>query len=818
MSKPFYFMRFFCFALFTSVILSCSNPKTNRSKLIHYLPEQASAIIEYNSIESLRSSLTNNDFLNHFSKTTAYTNLASKLRFTELLKPNDKVILGIGENGEDSLFFSLATKHYNGLFIRDSLQDYIEETLKYNNKTIIKSTLNSEVIYSTVIDSIFIASSSKTIIEDAHKSVTVDDMLEKMNSTTQSDKTFSCIIKPNNPFIKSFFINDSLKYSAFTNYMALDVDINQNKIIFNGIAKAIDSTKSLVNIFKHTIPQENQIQQIVPTNSDGFMSFTFHDFNTFENNLRLYKQNDSISNTNNSLFENIIEVGVIYEGKSRAVVLHSIDVIATNDALLAEQTKADTYRQVDIFNFSQPSIFSNTFKPLIIHSDFNFYCVLDSFFVFADTMDMLQNIIANYQNKTTLSEFAPYKDCQEALSSASSLMIVANGETLKNIVSKNLQDGFNFNLNDYKTSVLQFVYDTDFAHVNGIIGKSKAKAIEQSVTEEFSIKLDNDLLNSPQFVTNHRTREKEIVVQDIKNNLYLISNQGKILWKKQLHGPVLGSIEQIDIYKNGRLQLVFATPNRLYVIDRNGKDVAPFPGNFNDEITQPLSVFDYDRNKNYRLLVTQGKNLLMYDKQAKPVTGFTFKNAEAPIIYQPQHFRIGNKDYLTVKTKNKLYILDRTGRNRVTPKTNTSYSNEAIYLYNDKFTTTSIEGKLTTIDTKGNTATQDLDLMENHHIYTSSKTLVTQSDNKLSIRSKTRELDYGNYSSPKLFYINDKIYVTLTDLQTQKVYLFDSQNETLPNFPVYGNSLIDLDNIDGDRNLEFVTRGDNNTIILYQIN
>ena len=37
-------------------------------------------------------------------------------------------------------------------------------------------------------------------------------------------------------------------------------------------------------------------------------------------------------------------------------------------------------------------------------------------------------------------------------------------------------------------------------------------------------------MNAPQFVKNHITKQKEIVVQDINNNLYLISNKGKIIW------------------------------------------------------------------------------------------------------------------------------------------------------------------------------------------------------------------------------------------------------------------------------------------------
>jgi hypothetical protein len=60
--------------------------------------------------------------------------------------------------------------------------------------------------------------------------------------------------------------------------------------------------------------------------------------------------------------------------------------------------------------------------------------------------------------------------------------------------------------------------------------------------------------------------------------------------------------------------------------------------------------------------------------------------------------------------------------------------------------------------------------------------------------------------------------VTITDLQTHKVYIFNSNATLIPNFPVYGNSAIMMDNIDSDRDLEFVTKGDKNSIILYQIN
>ncbi|MGK0254793.1 MAG: hypothetical protein ACI9OE_002304 [Mariniflexile sp.] len=810
-------MRFLCFSLLLIVSFSCSNTITDRVNLIDFVPENASIIIKTSNLEDLKSSLNNSDFLQKFSKMGSYKTLESKLNNLGLLKADGDVLICFSADDKDSLQYTIITKYTPQLFKTDSLKNYMEETLTNEGEILKKSTFNNSTFYSTVIDSTFFASSSKIMVDAAFTNSEMNEELVKIYNSTSNDKTFSIIIKADTPFIKSFFIGDVLNLKTFTSYIAIDTDINQDEIYFNGITKASDSTKSAINIFKNTTPQENQIQNITPYDSDGFMSFTFSDFKTFKSNLTAFNKKDSIPN-NLSVFDNINEVGIIYQDQKRAIILNSIDVIATEDALIGEQTTIESSRGIEIFSFSQPDLFSKTFSPLIKFNNATKYCQLDTFFVFSNNLELLQNIIANYQNKTTISETDPFKKCKEKLSNASSLLLVTNPASLKTILNKNFNNDLDETFSNYSISALQFIYDSNFAHINGIIKKSKSKALENSIAEELNIKLATDILNDPKFVINHITKEKEIVVQDVKNNLYLISGKGKILWKKQLQGPVLGSIEQIDLFKNGRLQLAFATPNKVYLIDRDGKDVAPFPGNFNDEITQPLAVFDYDRNKDYRLLVTQGSNILVYDKNLKPVNGFNFKSADNAIISQPKHFRISSKDYIVFKTQSKFYILDRTGDIRVTPKKTNTYSSQPIFLYNNAFTTTTLNGSLISINTNGTVSTQNLNLSEKHSIFASSKSLVTQSDNKLSIKNNTVELDYGNYTPPELFYIKDKIYVSITDLQTQKVYLYDSQGNLLSGFPVYGNSAMALDNIDKDSNLEFVAKGEKNSILLYQLN
>lgn len=810
-------MRFIYFSLLIIVTFSCSNYNVNRENLIDFVPKNASIIIRTSNLENLRSSINNSDFLNKFSETSAFKGIEDKLENLSLLKPSGEVLICFSKDKKDSLQYTIITKYHPLLFKTDSLKNYMEESISYKNETLTKSKFNNGTFYSTLIDSTFIASSSRDVFQSIKSDAIVNDELVKIYNASSNDKTFSLIIKSNTPYIKSFFMQDSLSLKAFTNYIALDVDVNQNEIYINGITKASDSSKSIIQLFKSTIPQENLIQNITPQTSDGFMSFTFKNFKTIETNIVAFHKKDTVA-TNKPLFDNIVEVGVIYQDQARAIVLNSIDLISTEDALISEQTIVDNYRGVDIYNFSQPNLFSNSFSPLIIFKNASKYCVLDNFFVFSDNTELLQNIISNYQNKTTLSETDTFKKCKAKLSDASSLLMVVNSSSLKTIINKNFKIELEESFSNYNVSALQFIYDSNFAHVNGIIKKSKSVALENSISEDLNIKLSADILTDPQFVINHITKEKEIVVQDVKNNLYLISGKGKILWKKQLQGPVLGTIEQIDIFKNGKLQLAFATPNRVYVIDRNGKDVAPFPGNFNDEITQPLAIFDYDRNKDFRFFVTQGKNILVYDKQAKPINGFNFKSADNVILSQPKHFRISSKDYIVFKTQSKFYILDRTGNIRVTPKTTSTYSNQPIFLYNNTFTTTLLNGNLVSVSTNGGVSTQNLKLSEKHTFFASSKSLIAQSDNKLLIKNNNVELDFGSYTHPELFYIKDKIYVSLTDLQTQKVYLYDSQGNLLTGFPVYGNSAIALDNIDKDSNLEFVTKGENNSILLYQLN
>lgn len=803
-----------CCLLFIFLIISCQK-STNKNTIEDYIFSQADYVLTINNLENFKSNITNNHFIDQLSNTRSYKNICEKLELLNQIKSKQKVYVNLFKDKKDSLQYSFVTKLNDTVFNLDSLK-IKREPIKLKGLSAEKITNKNQIIYVSTVGNLLIGANNVDHLQHLINSKPDKNSIKKIIATQDKEASFS-VYTNTNIGLNSIFVNKNVLSKNFTDYLTFDTEIGQNQLILNGITKASDTTNKLLNVFKNTLPQDNQLAQITPSNSDGFLSVTFNDYKKFSHNLNKFNKIDTLK-SKTTLFDNIVEFGEIYSDTTSAVVLNSIDIISTQEALLSEKEKVEDFRGISIYKFSKPGLFNDYLKPFVNLDKAANYFIINQFLVFASNTETLENIIVNYQNQTTINDRDYYKDLKKNLSNQASILQVINPINLSQIVKTNLNTNFDFKFDNYKTTALQFIYDIDFAHFNAIIKQSKPSVSDNSVTEMFNIKLDNDILTNPQFVKNHRTKQKDIIVQDIANTLYLISNSGKILWKKQLKGAILGSVNQIDMYKNGRLQLVFATANRVYVLDHTGEDVKPFPMTFNDDITQPLSVFDYDNNKKYRLFITQDKNVLVYDSQGKTVKGFNFKKAEETINTPPQHIRIGPKDYLLFKTDNQLYILDRRGKTRVTPKTKLSYANQAIFNYNSDFITTTKDGKLATIDQKGKVTVSNTNLSENINLSATTKTLITQSDNTLNIKDQTLQLDFGSYTPAKLFLINNKIYVSTTDKQTQKVMLFDSNAKQQDNFPVYGTSAIDLDNIDKDNNLEFVTKGESNSVLVYKIN
>jgi hypothetical protein len=166
-------------------------------------------------------------------------------------------------------------------------------------------------------------------------------------------------------------------------------------------------------------------------------------------------------------------------------------------------------------------------------------------------------------------------------------------------------------------------------------------------------------------VVNHYTKEKEAFVQFADYRIGLQSKDGQWLWTKKLHSAITGNVVQIDYLRNGKLQMLFITPTHIYLYDRNGNPVTPYPVAWKTPAST-LAVFDYDKDRNYRIFITDINNTVrVYDKRIQPVEGWKPFKSPHGITRAPEFFRVASRDYIVVYTEQTTYILDRKGNERV---------------------------------------------------------------------------------------------------------------------------------------------------------
>jgi hypothetical protein len=449
---------------------------------------------------------------------------------------------------------------------------------------------------------------------------------------------------------------------------------------------------------------------------------------------------------------------------------------------------------------------------------------MEDFFVFTETIASAESYITALKTNSVLENSNDYKTASGDMSIASSLMVLFFDDQVRTGMSDILfgePPGQNNStgVGKYRLSVLQLSHDRDFAHVNYVCKEAtQSKKMAGGVVQLFSKKLETALLGKPNFFTNHRTGGKDIVLQDMSNKLHLLSSSGKTLWTRDLRDPVLGEVHEVDILRNGKKQLAFATRNALYIIDRNGKDVGAFPVRFKDEITQPLSVFDYDNNRKYRFVIVQDKEVLLYDNKGKNVSGFKFAGAGSSIVMPVQHIRMGNKDYILVAEESgTLNIVSRVGKPRIRVSKRFKFSNTPIEQEGSSFVVITSEKTKEKISQSGNVSTQKLEVSDSYSFVVKYNTKATLDDNLLRLNGKLIELPFGIYTTPKIYRVNGNTLVSLTETQEKQLYIFQSDGEMLPGFPIYGSSPAVLENMDRSNNIHVLVKGDTNEIILYEV-
>ena len=756
------------------VLWGCNLVDDRPKDIKDYIPENSLIIIKIHNLGKFKSDIKNNEVLNKIGNSKY--NTKKQLELINNLNDETELIISLTKNINEEVF-TIITK--------DSIKEFDVFHKRINNINIYSNSLKN--------------------INEIQINYNKD--FNKYAKTFNVNDSFSLILKEeiSKEFLNSIF---NLNNKIQDNSLSFGVNIFNDKILLNGLSFLDDSLKLSNNIFKGSISSELKNYEITPKNITSLKSYNFK-------NLNNYLKKASIDEVKENRFSvilnnNSIEITEIKLDNEQVFIFRLDEIKLFKDYLINKNTISTKHRGFEIYNNTDLDI-----NPFISFANFNNkekILLFKDCLVFSNNEQTLKQFINDNLNKNTLKINSNFNRLFSSISSF-------------NTLNNNYFSGSNYNFfnelnllnskNDFTENSFQLVQDNGIIHFNAVISKETKEDENLKISKLFDVEIDEEIIMYPHFVKNHVTKNLDIVVQDAKNNLYLISKDGKVIWKKKINQPILGKISQIDIYKNGRLQLIFNTKNKIYVLDRNGNNVKQFPKTFNDPITQPLSVFDYDKNKNYRLLVTQGSELLMYDKSGKKVSGFKYKKSINKISSKPKHFRILNKDFIVFKIGSKIKILNRKGRERINFNDDINFSNQNIFEYNDKLISTTTDQKLVQIDVNG---VMDLSSLKNLSLNSDGSNLVVLNENSIKLSSNVASIPFGNYGSPQLSNINKNLLITLYDKQNKKSYLFNKNLILDTSFPIYSLIPMEIGDMNRDKNVEIIISNKNKFISCYTIN
>lgn len=632
----------------------------------------------------------------------------------------------------------------------------------------------------------------------------------------------------------------------------LDLESEEDRLFFTGVMDYHSSHFS--QVFQSVRPQESQGQKVVPQNVALWVRYNFHnsaqwlrnyqDYLDKKGRLSDYRQRlDQIADQPAPTLTGLVdtEMGYFRAGKgangSQPFAYFKLRPGAEQPyqalAPLIDSNQISGYRGHIIHRLKAQNLLPRVFGSLFVDFHYPFFTLHQGYLLFSNDLVGLQSLINDLQADKNLASSSSYQSLQDELPKRSHLgVLLSNPGAVEWLKEKLPRYAANLSLaqdslNNLRWSLWQLKVAEEGVLSNGVLWHEKP--LKEKVVRAWSISIGAEPIGSPQILYNHRSKKMDVAIQDKEHRLHLIDRSGRESWTYQLDGPILGDIQQIDIYKNNKYQMVFNTAQKLYVVDLLGRDVEGFPYALPQPATAPVGVFNYDQARNYRLVVPCGPDLLNIDVEGKLVDGWQFETANADIISQPQHFSVAGKDIIVcLNAEGKLYQLNRRGEERfiteekVEELKTSFYLKEGDDLKSSELIAGSNSGKMYVIRPQGKVEALYLEPNKpaDHLIYFADRYIMSYEDELIVKHPEhpfSADFESSISAKPKAMIMNNTFYAGAFAAAAEEIRLFNESGDLLAGFPIFAQGPFDMASLNRDGKINIVTYTKDGTLMNYRV-
>lgn len=255
---------------------------------------------------------------------------------------------------------------------------------------------------------------------------------------------------------------------------------------------------------------------------------------------------------------------------------------------------------------------------------------LKEFMENADLRDLLSDSSASFKAYISLTE------------DAKALNLFVNKDVLKKF--SRLYEGV-----DYSGIVVTVGEDNEDNEVTVDMFRNEIKRSKAPVAEHNT---EIEISRGPFKVKNSRTGRMNSFYQQTDNNYLCLNDEnGNGMWAVPFDAPICGAACTIDFLANGKLQILFASGSRLYLIDRLGRFVESCSVDLKKEILLGPAAYDFSGKCKYNVLVLHKDNTIeMYNLEGKIPSSWKTIAPPETVMGLPERLELGGKTFWCVRT------------------------------------------------------------------------------------------------------------------------------------------------------------------------
>ncbi len=414
-------------------------------------------------------------------------------------------------------------------------------------------------------------------------------------------------------------------------------------------------------VFKNYTGGEMKSWKVVPYNTYILLALPLENFALFSDRYREYKElykkpNSARTEENESWFTSLepkeIATALLpFEGTQQWVTLIKSG--------LKEREKEGI---VDIFRYK--GAMTDLFGKVFSNTDEVAFCRRGEWVIIGGNK-IIKEFAAGTFSNFTMEQYFSQTDLYSKISKENSLLslivnVSVQPDSIAALFKKPVREPVRKQLNskNFEAIVYQLDQTETGIGMNLLFYAEQMKQLpepqrkKEDKTPGWQLDTIIQIDKGPFKLINFNNGETEYLEQLPNFNLRLIDKNKKGIWTVPFQTPIRGFVMQVDYLRNKKLQMLFASGNELYLLDRRGGFVGTYPKKVDSLIMLGPKTYDIKGDGDFAIMLLHTDNTLrLYDRECKHYPAWNDISREETIKEFPELIKVGRNKYWVLRTQ-----------------------------------------------------------------------------------------------------------------------------------------------------------------------